>query len=824
MVFDLEALRNEESELTKNLTSASNKDKDNLKKKINSIRSRIANISAFEKLKIGCYVSKDAGFTLGKVTEKSQENQPIVFILWAGQTISFPEQPGLLELDEIANSGIVKIDDIVRVANKENSQIIGYRLGKIIELQAHGWIQVSGSEILSTAHWRPLEDSLKDFDRWDFDWIVGETSDNTNAETWGTVLARANRSTLNLALEWINQYSSEDKDRIEALEKRLRQLESPATSIPPLEYLQQLSIVVHPPIAAMKIDAASVDKLLHMAVAAVTAEENITEYLIAHAQEFALSKGLVLKVIDAEWLITPQCKTVEEAIALCPAPGDRVIGIGENGSPRFGSLERCDTAGESQEIQVQALIRWDDGTVTLENGFTLEILPPLFEYLSNVESAQIDVLSASPENPDIVEPRSPLPLGFQEVSVSELRSHPINCKIYGEQEDDTVLEEMIRQSNWIKPLLATPNGDVVGGNRRLRVAQRVGYEKLAIEVREFADDEAILEALLLDNASREKSNEQKIREARIWIPIETEKANRRRGKKELQENFPGTPVKGQVRDIIAARVGLGSGRNFQKADKVLTLAENLRSSDPERAATLLDFLNNQSINAAYMSAFQDAMAEFKEKLKGWTPVIGERVKISLASEVHAGVVGVAKSSGGSSILVEFDQESEGLSNACIHLALLAPEDKEAAIARLEAAKLKQPGVSLGIKSKKDSVLPDVKRNDGIEPDLTVPGFSPTDVGTNLKEDMLPINAEPMDVVANPVVSSSNVIQMPVKVEQTNDVVLEIAQGICHLSPEEIAYAINWACNVNDNSLTNAHLKAIISVAQAALEGRHSIAN
>jgi ParB family chromosome partitioning protein len=85
-------------------------------------------------------------------------------------------------------------------------------------------------------------------------------------------------------------------------------------------------------------------------------------------------------------------------------------------------------------------------------------------------------------------------------------------------------------------------------------------------VREFNDALAELKALLLENASRQKTIEQKVREAALWKEIEQALAKSRQGtRRDIQENFPGSWEQfGQSRDQVAKRVGLGSGKVTRK--------------------------------------------------------------------------------------------------------------------------------------------------------------------------------------------------------------------------------------------------------------------
>ena len=53
--------------------------------------------------------------------------------------------------------------------------------------------------------------------------------------------------------------------------------------------------------------------------------------------------------------------------------------------------------------------------------------------------------------------------------VSELRPHPRNAAIYGD-EDVQELAHQIRRSGWMKPLVVTENNLIVSGHRRWRAA------------------------------------------------------------------------------------------------------------------------------------------------------------------------------------------------------------------------------------------------------------------------------------------------------------------------------------------------------------------
>jgi ParB family chromosome partitioning protein len=65
------------------------------------------------------------------------------------------------------------------------------------------------------------------------------------------------------------------------------------------------------------------------------------------------------------------------------------------------------------------------------------------------------------------------------------------------------------------------------------------------------------------------------------------------------ENFP-QASKGTTRDHIASRVGLGSGRTYQKAAKVISHSDQEANlGHKEVAQVLLKTLNEQSVDSAH---------------------------------------------------------------------------------------------------------------------------------------------------------------------------------------------------------------------------------
>jgi ParB-like chromosome segregation protein Spo0J len=201
-----------------------------------------------------------------------------------------------------------------------------------------------------------------------------------------------------------------------------------------------------------------------------------------------------------------------------------------------------------------------------------------------------------------------------------LTPHPLNGKIYGNESIST-LKERIASSQWIKPLVVTPNKVIISGHKRWRVALELGRD-VPVEERVFTNELDELEALLLENDAREKTVEQKVREAEYWQKIEVKRALQRKksamtlvneqlGRKTtMVENFPPSSEMGKVRDKVAVKVGFGSGRTYEKAANVVATADKLKKQGKEKQAyALLKTLNTKSVHKAYQEVKKQIQQE-----------------------------------------------------------------------------------------------------------------------------------------------------------------------------------------------------------------------
>lgn len=211
---------------------------------------------------------------------------------------------------------------------------------------------------------------------------------------------------------------------------------------------------------------------------------------------------------------------------------------------------------------------------------------------------------------------------IEKIDINLLQPHPRNVEIYG-NEDVSDLQQSIAESGWIKPLTVNPEYMVISGHRRYLAAKALGYIELPVVVETFASPEAEMERLLRENENRGKTPEQQIKEGMTWEPIEQAKAEKREKSGNTRnplQNFA-EGEKGNVRDIIARRVGLGSGETYRKGKAVVEFIDKeLRVGDILHYGEILRTqLNGQSITAAWNTldnidkAKKKAEAEAKRK-------------------------------------------------------------------------------------------------------------------------------------------------------------------------------------------------------------------
>ncbi len=194
--------------------------------------------------------------------------------------------------------------------------------------------------------------------------------------------------------------------------------------------------------------------------------------------------------------------------------------------------------------------------------------------------------------------------------LDELTPHPRNEKIYGVNEDVSALVEKIRKSGVVTTLIITDDNVIISGNRRWKSCKQLAAEgdkrfcSVNCEVKTFDSEEDELEYLVICNDTREKTKEQKAREAQMLLEVE-----RARAEKRMLAGVKSDPVaelpqgqektSGKTRDIVAKKLHMRSGREVERAVKTVKKIDELQEQGRSEDSQLIkNTLNNTSASTA----------------------------------------------------------------------------------------------------------------------------------------------------------------------------------------------------------------------------------
>lgn len=202
---------------------------------------------------------------------------------------------------------------------------------------------------------------------------------------------------------------------------------------------------------------------------------------------------------------------------------------------------------------------------------------------------------------------------YRKMKVSDLRPHPKNAEIYGQNENISDLVEKIKRSGQVHTLVVTSKGIVLAGHRRLKACIELGIKEVDVEIKDFDTSEQEIEYLIDNNATREKTEVQRAREARELKKVETILAKKRQsdngGDKKSDKykskvtNSPHSDSdkseQGKARDNVAKKMNYKSGREVDRAIKTINKIDELKKEGrAEDAEFIGDVMNNRSISAA----------------------------------------------------------------------------------------------------------------------------------------------------------------------------------------------------------------------------------
>lgn len=146
------------------------------------------------------------------------------------------------------------------------------------------------------------------------------------------------------------------------------------------------------------------------------------------------------------------------------------------------------------------------------------------------------------------------------------------------------LADDIKENGLINPPVVTPDTfELIAGERRLRAMQLLSYKQIEVRPMAVKDAEHALNLEISENETRKDfSKAERIDYARRLERVENLKAERRKselnGKSLLVENFPPADI-GKVRDIVAEKLQIGSGKQYEKEKFIVENKESLTPDD-----------------------------------------------------------------------------------------------------------------------------------------------------------------------------------------------------------------------------------------------------
>ena len=198
------------------------------------------------------------------------------------------------------------------------------------------------------------------------------------------------------------------------------------------------------------------------------------------------------------------------------------------------------------------------------------------------------------------------------IEISLLKENPINKEIYGDDDPEQFnqLVEKITKTGWIKPIVINKDNIIISGHRRRKAALFLGRTEIEVEKIVF-DENRELEILLAENAYRNKSTLQKVREAELYHKIEEKKAEERQL---FGATLSANLQQGRTNDIVSENIGM-SARSYHDARKVL---HRLNEEQEDAVKWLFEETLNNSVDAAskLVDKSDDFLKEVIEKTEG----------------------------------------------------------------------------------------------------------------------------------------------------------------------------------------------------------------
>lgn len=171
---------------------------------------------------------------------------------------------------------------------------------------------------------------------------------------------------------------------------------------------------------------------------------------------------------------------------------------------------------------------------------------------------------------------------IQILSITSLKPHPLNATLYETMEETSAqflqLLVSVKEHGVLQPVQIRPDGTILSGHRRLKVAQSLELEKLPCIIVEGGDDRLLI---VENNRYRHKTGSELMREAELIEKVVAEKAALNRARPGEARDTPIVqPI--DTRATVAGAIGMGA-RTFNKLKNIYLAAKTNENAKDKMA-------------------------------------------------------------------------------------------------------------------------------------------------------------------------------------------------------------------------------------------------
>ena len=153
----------------------------------------------------------------------------------------------------------------------------------------------------------------------------------------------------------------------------------------------------------------------------------------------------------------------------------------------------------------------------------------------------------------------------------DIKKVSVGDRIRKDMGDLKELSDDIAKNGLINPPVVTPDFELIAGERRLEAMKKLGYKQIEVRVMKVEDAEHKLNLEINENENRKDFNKSE----RIEYARQLERIERVKAKERMAQGTENFPEVGETRDLVAEKLGIGSGKQYEKEKYI---ADN---ADPE---------------------------------------------------------------------------------------------------------------------------------------------------------------------------------------------------------------------------------------------------